>query len=378
MRPARYQLFAAAARITGTPALASSSRDHLPSLDERSAVSTTELVKNIVVLSDGTAKDGGVGVDTNVYRLFKAAENRTSRQVVFYDRGLGTGWRRLTGSAFGAGMSGNILECYRFIFDNFEAGDRIFLFGFSRGAATVRSLSAFIHLFGVLPKSRPELIKKAYAIYKEDNPKKRNRRAAEFVRDHHTMWTRVKFVGVWDTVAALGVPAPALDSLLDRLPFLRHKFHNFRLSPSVEHAFHALSIDDRRRVFHPVLWDAGPLEDYQEVRQVWFTGMHSDVGGGTSAKGLSDITLTWMLGHAKEQGLLVYRDPEMNPNPAAAMTDSRAGKGRFYSEEVREWDTGREDRPVLHPKVLERVEHFNGTHTPYKPWIIEHQYEVGE
>ncbi len=123
--------------------------------------------KNIVIFSDGTGQDGGTKHNTNVYKLFEMLEHRTSRQVAFYDRGLGTGMRKISGNVFGGGMSHNIRECYQFIFDHFEAGDQIFLFGFSRGAATVRSLSSFIHYFGILPKSRPELIKKAYNIYKK-------------------------------------------------------------------------------------------------------------------------------------------------------------------------------------------------------------------
>ena len=161
--------------------------------------------KNIVVFSDGTNQDGGRGYNSNVYKLFNMIEDRTDRQIAFYDRGLGTGWRKATGSVFGAGISHNILECYEFIFSEFNAGDQIFLFGFSRGATTIRSLSNFIHLFGILPRSRPELIRRAYKIYKNRN--KRTKRAAEFVSRHHTMWARVKFLGAWDTVAALGAIA---------------------------------------------------------------------------------------------------------------------------------------------------------------------------
>ncbi len=123
-------------------------------------------MKNIIVLSDGTGQEGGVGSNTNVYKLFNMIEDRTNKQIAYYDPGIGTDWRKVTGSIVGRGFSENILDCYRFIFDNFEAQDKIFLFGFSRGAATVRSLSAFIHLFGVLPKSRPDLIKQAFRIYK--------------------------------------------------------------------------------------------------------------------------------------------------------------------------------------------------------------------
>ncbi len=117
--------------------------------------------KNIIIFSDGTGQKGGIRSNTNVYKLFNMVEDRTDRQIVCYDPGLGTDWKKVTGSLFGRGFSKNLLDCYRFIFEQFEASDRIFLFGFSRGAATVRSLSAFIHLFGILPRSRPDLIQQA-------------------------------------------------------------------------------------------------------------------------------------------------------------------------------------------------------------------------
>ena len=151
--------------------------------------------KNIVVFSDGTGQEGGKGANTNIYKLFNIIEDRTSRQISFYDPGLGTGWRKLSGNVSGAGITKNILECYTFIFENFEAGDQIYLFGFSRGAATVRSLTSFIHYFGIIPKSRPELIKQAYKIYQCENESERKTKADEFVSKHHTMWARIKFLG---------------------------------------------------------------------------------------------------------------------------------------------------------------------------------------
>ncbi|TDI53502.1 MAG: DUF2235 domain-containing protein, partial [Acidobacteria bacterium] len=112
------------------------------------------MAKNIVIFSDGTAQEGGKGANTNIYKMFNMIEDRTPNQVSFYDAGVGTGWRRLTGNIGGAGISRNIRQAYAFLHENFEADDSIYLFGFSRGAATVRSLSAMIHHFGVLPKSR--------------------------------------------------------------------------------------------------------------------------------------------------------------------------------------------------------------------------------
>ena len=199
------------------------------------------MTKNIVIFSDGTGQEGGKGHDTNVYKLFNMIEDRTEKQISFYDRGLGTGWRKITGNIAGMGMSKNILDCYEFIFEHYNAGDQVFLFGFSRGATTVRSLSAFIHLFGIFPKSRPELIKRAYKIYKIRDDKKREERVKDFRKKHHNHWCKIMFLGVWDTVAALGIPFKSIDVVVNLVPFFRHKFHNLNLSESVKHARHALA-----------------------------------------------------------------------------------------------------------------------------------------
>ena len=337
------------------------------------------MVKNIVVFSDGTAQEGGRGLNTNVYKLFNMIEDRTEKQVSFYDRGLGTGWRRISGNVAGAGISHNILECYEFIFENYSAGDQVFLFGFSRGATTVRSLSSFIDIFGILPKSRPELIKRAYKIYKTRNLEKRNRLAGEFVNRNHTMWCRIKFVGVWDTVAALGIPFKSLDVLVDKVPFFRHSYQDLRLSDSVQHARHALAIDDERLLFHPKIWDR-KLTEYQTMKQVWFGGMHTDVGGGYAEQELSDIPLIWMLTEAEQHGLRIYPKHEVNisPDPNGVMHDSRSGvPGRFYRQRVRSWESDTRDKPTVHESVLVRELNRNNTATPsYDPWILKMENDV--
>ena len=128
--------------------------------------------KNIVVLADGTGQEGGKGahLNTNIYKMLLSLEDRSRRQVVFYDPGVGTGWRRLTGNVAGAGISHNVQQAYRFIHDNYQDGDRIFLIGFSRGAATVRSLASFMDMFPDLPRSRPKLIRRAWKIYQTRAP----------------------------------------------------------------------------------------------------------------------------------------------------------------------------------------------------------------
>lgn len=343
--------------------------------------------KNIVVLSDGTGQEGGKGHDTNVYKLFRMLEDRTERQIVFYDEGLGTDWHKFTGNAFGAGFSKNLLQCYQFIYDNYNAGDRIYLFGFSRGAATVRSLASFIHYFGILPKSRPELIKKAFRLYRKGHDKvsselfKRtynllrreqteevkdelNEKATEFVHEHPNQWAKIEFMGVWDTVPALGVVALAgLNSFLGRI--LRYSFHDFKLHPSVKNAYHALSIDDDRLWFHPSLWTMKTREE-QIVEQVWFSGAHTDVGGGFNESGLSDITLEWMLEKAVSYGLRTYLGSRgywnfvVAPDPTDLYHPPRTGFGKIFKKGFRNkvWtEQGAKaafGQPIIHGSVLDR------------------------
>lgn len=335
--------------------------------------------KNIVIFSDGTGQEGGNGTNTNVYKLFNMVEDRTDRQVAFYDRGLGTGWRKISGNVGGAGISKNILECYEFIFNNYSAGDQIYLFGFSRGATTVRSLSGFIHMFGILPKSRPELIKRAYKIYKISDIEKRDRKAGKFIKNHHTMWTKIQFLGVWDTVAALGSPFKPLNAVLNLIPGLKHNFHNLKLSLSVVHARHALAIDDERLTFHPTLWDTKVNQD-QSIKQVWFCGMHTDVGGGYPEQSLSDITLEWMTREAKENGLIIFpgHNVSISPDANGVMHDSRGGFfEKLYRKKIRSWNAQTHGKPVIYKKVLERtLNKDNKKDPPYAPWILAQDYEV--
>ncbi len=352
--------------------------------------------KNIVIFSDGTNQEGGKGNPSNVYKLFNMVEDRTARQIAFYDRGLGTDWRRVSGNAFGVGISRNILECYQFIFENYQAGDQIYLFGFSRGAFTVRSLSGFIDYFGILPKSRPELIKSAYDIYKIKKDKKRRAKAKVFVEKHHTQWTAVKFIGVWDTVGALGMPIKWLDVGVNAL--FKHEFHDTSISAAVEAGYHALSVDDDRLVFHPTLWDETEVgvigswengkrvEKEQIVEQVWFAGAHTDIGGGFEplAKGetmakpsLSDIPFEWLLEKSQQHGLRIYprHNINTNPNALAKLHEARTGANRAFKKVLRSETEGlaKLKYPIkVHKSVLERAEKDK----KYTPWVLDFEYVV--
>lgn len=329
--------------------------------------------KNIVVMSDGTGQDGGKDPDSNVYLLFKMLESRTKNQVVFYDRGLGTGWRKLTGNAFGVGISKNIRECYHFIFEHFESEDKVFLFGFSRGAYTVRSLAGFITLCGILPKSRPELIDQAYKIYKISDQSKREQKMKGFREKHNTMNCPIEFVGVWDTVRALGTPFKFMEMLN---PF-KHNFHDHVLNSNIKNGVHALSIDDERLTFHPTPWDERKISPGQNIVQVWFAGVHSDIGGSYVERGLSDITLDWMLKYAKKSGLLIYprQKVQIRPDPNGLMHDSRSGFGKLFRKKQRKTDE-RTNPPKIHQSVLDRELDKNNNTGKYHPWILAENYDV--
>ena len=348
-------------------------------------------MKNIVVFSDGTGQEGGTDHNTNVYKLFNIILNRSPQQTSFYDKGIGTGWRKVTGNIAGRGFSKNVLQCYEFIFQNFECGDKIFLFGFSRGAATVRSLSGFIHHFGILPKSRDNLIKEAWKIYKIKDKKKREKAKDQFLKFNNTMWTQIEFLGVWDTVAALGVPNTKIDRVIDW--FIPHGFHDFKLSESVNHACHALAIDDVRKTFHPVLFEHNPEDLVKDpnrkrtLKQVWFMGMHTDVGGGYKKKGLSDIVLEWMVQHAVKHGLHIFNSPKRSfvgrckPNPNGFMHDSRDNfwKKKIFPAKQRTWDEKRHGKAWIHQSVLMRTaskDNIEGS--GYKPWIMNHKPVIEE
>jgi hypothetical protein len=375
--------------------------------------------KNIVVLSDGTGQEGGRGHDTNIYKLFRMLEDRSPNQVVFYDQGLGTDWHKVTGNAFGVGFSKNILQCYRFIYDNYEAGDRLFLLGFSRGAATVRSLSNFIHYFGILPKARPELIRRAWKLYKagrqerpeelDETPEEESllgkvarrgfelidrttdrvesalreplsEKANKFIREHPNQWVSIEFLGVWDTVPALGlVPLAGLNLLINNIPWWKHRFHDFQLHESVKNAYHALSIDDDRLWFHPTIWKS--CKPRQKVEQVWFSGSHTDVGGGFMAAGLSDVSLEWMVEKAISHGLRMFLGSRRDWNFAIApdahdrQHPPRAGFGKIYKLGLRNnvWDRQAFNSygpPRLHQSVLDRA----AEDPNYQPWILK-QYK---
>ncbi len=273
------------------------------------------MAKKIILCFDGTWNEpenprGDRVNPTNVLKIARGISPRDEtncEQVVFYETGIGAGtqgWLQRAGKlirgATGYGISDNIRSVYRFLANNYNEGDDIFVFGFSRGAYSARSLIGMIECSGLLKKADMEFVPQAYAYYRT-RPGKRS------ASEYHALITRlldsrqpdIKFLGVWDTVGALGVPTPFLGKITK---WFLVGFHNPTLSARVANACQALAIDEWRGPFKPSLWvnDNGRTH----IQQVWFAGAHSNVGGGYPDSGLSDVALEWMLKRASECGLM--------------------------------------------------------------------------
>jgi uncharacterized protein (DUF2235 family) len=261
--------------------------------------------KRIIFCADGTWDK--VKNDTNVLKLYNAIP-QTPEQMAFYDDGVGTWgplWRRLLGGAFGDGLFQKIKDGYKKIAQHYKPHDDIFIFGFSRGAYTARSLAGMIAICG-LPTTDfdDDLVNTAFRAYRERDE---NRRAAILAAlDQYQLFdAKIKMVGVWDTVGSLGIPA-----LWGGVDPQVYGFLDTTLHPDVLNAYQALAIDERRREFPPTLWQPpSPPVSGRVLEQVWFCGVHCDVGGGYDPAGLSDITLSWIMGKAKNLGLHI--DPNV-------------------------------------------------------------------
>jgi uncharacterized protein (DUF2235 family) len=260
------------------------------------------MAKNIVFCADGTWDSSANG--TNVYRLFKAC-SINANQVAYYDDGVGsdgTPIEKLLGGAFGTGLFQKIKEGYSKIAHVYESGDRLFLFGFSRGAYTARALGGMITASGLPTQNFDDaLVDSAFQAYRDKD--KRAQILTDLQGRYAMEKPKLTMVGVWDTVGSLGIPA-----IFGGVSPLLYGFLDTSLSPNVLNAYQALAIDERRSEFPPTIWTGTPVQG-QTMEQVWFTGVHCDVGGGYPEHGLSDITLAWMVSKAVALGLAI--DPSV-------------------------------------------------------------------
>jgi uncharacterized protein (DUF2235 family) len=282
-------------------------------------------MKHIAIFADGTWNSPEQGGATNILQMARAVfpVAGRKRQVAFYDWGVGTDRKKIAGGISGVGIDKNIMDCYRFIVHNYAPGDRLFFFGFSRGAYTVRSLAGFIRNCGLLHREHAERIPDAFRLYRKRsrNSSPNAPQAVKFRRDFAIAdITEIEFVGVCDTVGALGIPVPFWGTLGER-EFL---FHDTEPSKIVRHARHAVSIDENRADFEPTLWSDKPGLD---LLQVWFAGVHSDIGGGYDERGLSDCACRWMMEEAESLGLRFeqHLDDAVIPDPGDRQHNERKG-----------------------------------------------------
>ncbi len=351
------------------------------------------MAKNIVICSDGTGNTANKGRGTNVFKLYEAVDRQGHRrpgktdlreQVAVYDDGVGTSGAmvlKLLGGAFGIGLASNVRQLYVELSRHYAEGDRIFLFGFSRGAFTVRTLAGLVSEFGLLDArdlDERALRRQAAAAYRElrrckpallERPFAMVRRLVARLLgwpDLDRSGLRpapVRFMGVWDTVDAVGFPIVGVSRIWNRVIY-RFKFPDQVLSHNVKTARHALAIDDQRGSFHPLLWDEDgkpprrrwwdrpdewldrwrdlppPPEPkaHPDIQQVWFAGVHSNVGGGYPKHGMSMVALDWMASCAESlsDGDGLRFDPEMrrtwrdNQSVDGTMYDPRRGAAVFY------------------------------------------------
>jgi uncharacterized protein (DUF2235 family) len=268
--------------------------------------------KNIVICLDGTGNQARAKGDTNVVRLFSMLDlTDPGKQVGYYDPGVGTfsdaaAWSplgkklsRLLGLAFGTGLRANLAEAYLFLMRHWEPGDRIYLFGFSRGAYAARALAGLLATVGILRPGSENLVPYAIAVYTRS--KAYERQDWRFLYEFANLFSRevdsrqavpIAFVGLWDSVKAAGILRWEL-----KWPFTRKL-------RTVERVRHAVSIHEKRRPYGEYL--VTPANSRQRVEQVWFGGVHSDVGGTfEDDPRLSTIALAWVTEGAREAGVLL-------------------------------------------------------------------------
>jgi uncharacterized protein (DUF2235 family) len=283
------------------------------------------MAHNLIVCCDGTQNTFGTR-NTNVVKLVRVLPLNTQDQMSYYDPGVGTlaapvflSWgmkwlSRMLGAAFGLGLTENIEEAYRYLMQNYRDGDRVFLFGFSRGAYTVRALAGLLHKCGLLDSGSENLIPYAMQLFKH-KPTVENRRVASEFKATFSRECKPHFIGVWDTVASYGwIYNPVT---------LQYTAND----PDLGVIRHAVSLDERRAFFRKNLFF--PC-DGQDCQQVWFPGVHCDVGGGYEEpeSGLSKLALRWIVDEAKRHGLQVdddlYRDIVLGRDPTFAAPDAGA------------------------------------------------------
>jgi uncharacterized protein (DUF2235 family) len=359
--------------------------------------------RNLVVCLDGTNNEPEHG-ETNVVRLYDIAA-KNDRQLVYYDPGVGTmgarsattrlgkGLTQFAGLVIGFGVKDNIEEAYLWLMNTWQPGDRIYVFGFSRGAYTARALVGLLRTIGLLRAGADNLIPYALKLYTKQGKKhptdadeKRywgdrddfNRKFGNphFPNAFQKNPRQVHFLGVWDTVKSVGW-------LNWRARYQQAHWPFTRKAPNVEHGRHAMAIDERRYPYHEYRFDQEELKASNgRLREVWFAGVHSDVGGKFLEHGLSDIALDWLIREARAAGLLLD-EARYKKSLRVSMNDPLPDENvidKLHSNEWYWWFAGlrwhhRKIEPgdEVHPSVLQRVDRTAHTPHPYQPKLPSDQ-----
>jgi uncharacterized protein (DUF2235 family) len=309
--------------------------------------------KTIVLCCDGTGNEYGSN-NTNVVDSF-APIIRDAEQIAYYDPGIGTFsifgrvlGKRIgvtLGQGFGYGLRENSEDAYLYLMDRYQPGDKVFLFGFSRGAFTVRCLAGMLHKVGLLQKGSINLVPYASSV----SSIRGNEHVAAGFKETYCQECKMHFIGVWDTVGSLGL-------------WYGKQFFDDRLNEAVANAYHAISIDEKRNKCPVSIWDENNLAPNQNVVQVWFAGVHSDVGGWYEERGLSDIALIWMLENAQKHGLKLKEGwkGRLHPDPVSEMHESRTGAWRLWPPAIRKIPEGAK----IHTSVVTRIKAKIGYNPP--------------
>lgn len=347
--------------------------------------------KNIVLLSDGTGQRGGVGYETNVWSLYKSIVNDDPNQLICYDDGVGSQKSRvqkILGGMTAFGLAQNVRDLYTFLIRHWEPEDRIYLFGFSRGAFTVRILSDLIAHCGIIrlhanitsEDQLDELVKSAYvatlkAYYRPEYARAFSDTYSWNVKPH------IHFIGVWDTVGAIGLPFKQARFAMHN--FIEYGFRGHALNDRVDYAAHAISIDDSRETFHPVVWDERIDRNPERISQMWFSGVHTNVGGGYPKNQLSRVSLEWMIDQveladqkaglpASECLMFCKNKLETISNDKDAygrMYNSRSGLSTVYRFLPRDMEaygeSYTEEKIKIHPSVFKRIAHNTDSYSPH-------------
>jgi hypothetical protein len=345
--------------------------------------------RNLVLLSDGTGKRGGVGHETNIWRLYRALVVDDERQLVYYDDGVGSEKSRMSrilGGITAIGMDLNIQQLYGFLVRQWKPGDRIYLFGFSRGAFSVRLLSDLILRCGIIDlqrvrseKALDQLVKTAYSACLKSfyHPAY----ARKFRQAHASAADPIiQFIGVWDTVGAIGLPFGEARIAMHNM--MEYGYRGHRLDSRVINARQVFAIDDCRQTFHPVVWDEHFEPSPGRIRQLWFAGVHANVGGGYPKNQLSRVSLEWMIGEIRAtdartqilpKQMLLLDDAEVamiarEKDPYGRLYNSRTGLASAYRLRPRNIDAIRRrysrEMAGIHRSVLDRVRHNIDGYSP--------------